>query len=82
MLWSFNQSDIAGYYKLYLKLITFWKSKFPDSIFDANYEKIVSNPEEETKKEAYPHLTRPRQEAAQEDYTEEEACDRATSGGT
>ena len=50
MLWSFNQSDIAGYYKLYLKLITFWKSKFPDSIFDANYEKIVSNPEEETKK--------------------------------
>ena len=39
-----------SYYKLYLKLITFWKSKFPDSIFDANYEKIVSNPEEETKK--------------------------------
>ena len=50
MLWSFDQIDIAKYYNLYLKLINFWKSKFPDSIFDANYEKIVNEPEIEIKK--------------------------------
>ena len=50
MLWSFDQVDIAKYYNLYLKLINFWKSKFPDSIFDANYEKIVNEPETEIKK--------------------------------
>ena len=50
MLWSFDQIDIAKYYNLHLKLINFWKSKFPDSIFDANYEKIVNKPETEIKK--------------------------------
>ena len=50
MLWSFDQTDIAKYYKLYLKLVNFWKSKFSDFIFDINYEKLVLDPENQIKK--------------------------------
>ena len=50
MLWSFDQTDIAKYYKLYLKLMNFWNSKFSDSIFEINYEKLVSDPENQIKK--------------------------------
>ena len=31
-------------------LFNFWKLKSPDSIYEANYESIVSNPEKETRK--------------------------------
>ncbi len=50
MLWSFDQRNIAKYYNLHLKLVNFWKSKFADSIFEANYEAIVNEPEIEVKK--------------------------------
>jgi tetratricopeptide (TPR) repeat protein len=50
MSWSYDQTLIAKYYNLYLKMINFWKSKFNDSIFDANYENIVTSPEPEVKK--------------------------------
>ena len=50
MLWSFDQSNIANYYNHYLSLMNFWKTKFKDSIFDANYEHIVESPEEELKR--------------------------------
>ena len=50
MEWAHDQNDIAQYYNLYLKLISFWKLKSPDSIYEANYESIVSNPEKETRK--------------------------------
>jgi tetratricopeptide (TPR) repeat protein len=50
MLWSFDQSDIANYYNLYLDLMNFWKTKFDESIFDANYEHLVQSPEEQLKK--------------------------------
>ena len=50
MLWSFDQANIAKYYNLHLKLINFWKIKFPEFIFDANYEQIVNQPEVEIKK--------------------------------
>jgi len=50
MLWSFDQSNIANYYNLYLDLMNFWKTKFNDSIFDVNYEHLVQSPEDELKK--------------------------------
>ncbi len=50
MDWSYNQSDIGKYYKLYSKLINFWKQKSPSFIHEAKYENIVNNPEEEIKK--------------------------------
>ena len=30
--------------------MNYWKSKFKDDIFDANYEKIINSPEQEVKK--------------------------------
>jgi len=50
MLWSFDQSNIANYYNLYVNLMNFWKTKFNDSIFDVNYEHLVQSPEDELKK--------------------------------
>ena len=50
MLWSFDQSNIANYYNLYLDLMNFWKTKFNESIFDVNYEHLVHSPEYELKK--------------------------------
>jgi len=50
MLWSFDQSNIANYYNLYLDLMSFWKTKFNESIFDVNYEHLVKSPEDELKK--------------------------------
>jgi len=50
MLWSFDQSNIANYYNLYLDLMNFWKTKFNESIFDVNYEHLVQSPEDELKK--------------------------------
>ena len=50
MLWSFDQSNIANYYNLYLDLMNFWKTKFNESIFDVNYEHLVQSPEDELKR--------------------------------
>ena len=48
--WSYSQKDLGKYYNLYLNLMSFWKSKIGNFIFEANYEKIVNNQEEEIKK--------------------------------
>ena len=50
MLWSFDQSNIANYYNLYLDLMNFWKIKFNESIFDISYENLVQSPEDNLKK--------------------------------
>ena len=50
MSWAYDENSIAKYYNQYLKLMNFWKLKFEDSIFDANYEQIVNSPEKEIKK--------------------------------
>ncbi len=47
---SYNQNDLIKYYKSYLNLMEFWKSKYSDSIFDIKYENLISNSEEEIKK--------------------------------
>ena len=50
MSWAYDQRNIAEQYILYSRLMDYWKSKFKDDIFDANYEKIVNSPEQEVKK--------------------------------
>ena len=50
MNWSNNPRDIANYYNNYDDLMTFWKSKMPGSIFNVEYEKLVTNKNEEIKK--------------------------------
>ena len=50
MYWSYSQSEVAKYYKLYEDLMVFWKNKYPDFICDAEYEKIIEKPEKEIKR--------------------------------
>jgi hypothetical protein len=50
MSWAYDQIEIGKYYNLYRNLMIFWKSKFNDFIYDANYENLVNYPEEEVKK--------------------------------
>jgi tetratricopeptide (TPR) repeat protein len=46
---SYNQKELATYYKLYSNLMNFWLDLFPDSIYEAKYEKIIDNPRYEIK---------------------------------
>jgi len=50
MNWSNSPRDIANYYNIYNELMTFWKSKIPEFIFDVEYEKLVTNKNDEIKK--------------------------------
>ena len=47
---SYNFEDLIEFYKEYLKLTDLWKTKLDDQIYDAVYENIVENPENEIKK--------------------------------
>ena len=44
---SYDQKELNSYYGLYLNLMNFWLDLFPDSIYEANYEKIVNHPQYE-----------------------------------
>ena len=46
---GYNQKELGAYYNLYLDLMNFWKEQFPNSIYDAQYEKIIEDPENEIK---------------------------------
>jgi tetratricopeptide (TPR) repeat protein len=46
---SYDQTELGTYYKLYLDLMNFWKNYAPGLIYDAQYEKIINNSEEEIK---------------------------------
>ncbi|MDC1162908.1 sulfotransferase [Candidatus Pelagibacter sp.] len=47
---GYNQKELGTYYNLYLDLMNFWNEKFPNTIYDAKYEKIIEDPENEIKK--------------------------------
>ncbi len=42
--------DIGHFYKLYEDLINFFRKKFPEIIYDVEYQKLVSNSEIEIRK--------------------------------
>ncbi len=44
---TYSQEDLTEYYKNYQVLMDFWKSNFPDKIFDIQYEDLIKNPEKE-----------------------------------
>ena len=48
--WTYDQKDISNYYNNYNSLMKFWYSKIPEFIHTVEYEKIVSDKEEEIKK--------------------------------
>ncbi len=49
MDFNLSQVDVVKYYKLYLDLMTFWKSKFGENILNINYENFVQDFEKSTK---------------------------------
>jgi hypothetical protein len=48
--WSYDQQYLVKFINLYKNLMSFWHSKIPGYIYDCNYESLVNNPIDETKK--------------------------------
>ena len=48
--WSYNEENLLYFIKNYKLLMNFWKTKFPNKIYDLNYEKLINNPNSEIKK--------------------------------
>ncbi len=46
---SYDLSDLVEFYRLYEKLMEFWKERFPERIFELNYERLTENQEAETR---------------------------------
>jgi tetratricopeptide (TPR) repeat protein len=47
---AYDQIELANYYNLYLDLISFWKQKFYGSYYEIEYENLISNQIDESKK--------------------------------
>ena len=50
MNYTYDFSDLAGFYKIYDDLMKFWIKKFELNIFNLVYENLIENKEAETKK--------------------------------
>ena len=50
MDWTYSQENIVSYIKIYKEIMHFWKTKFPDFIYELSYEQLVNNQEEDSKK--------------------------------
>lgn len=47
---SYDLNDLAKYYKLYKELMNFWQKLYAKDIYNLDYQKLVSNKDEEIKK--------------------------------
>ena len=47
--WTYDVSNIKKYLKIYKEMMSFWKTKFNDKIYEINYEDLVVNQETEIK---------------------------------
>ena len=47
---SYKFENLAKYHSLYFDMMNFWSKKFKDKIYNLDYEKMVTNSEEEIKK--------------------------------
>lgn len=50
MLWAYDQNQIGRFYLAHRKIMAHWEKLFPGDIYEANYERIVNNQEEESRK--------------------------------
>lgn len=48
--WAYDQRDIGRYILSCQKIMTHWKKLFPGEIYEANYERMISDQEGETRK--------------------------------
>jgi len=46
---GYNQKELGTYYNLYLDLMSFWEEKFPNTIYNVQYEEIIEDSENEIK---------------------------------
>ena len=47
---AYDMGALAGFYRLYIELMSFWRERFPESIYDLGYEYLTENQEGETRK--------------------------------
>ena len=47
---TYDQEDLVKFYKYYVELMNFWKSKYSSNIMDVNYEGLISNNRETIEK--------------------------------
>ncbi len=50
LAWAHNLEHIFKYFNIYYKMLSDFKKKFPNFIYELEYEKLVNNPEIESKK--------------------------------
>ena len=50
MSWSFNPNNIVQYFKMYSDLVSFWKKKYTNFIYELNYDNLVINKDDEIRK--------------------------------
>ena len=50
MSWSYDEENIGNYFNQHKKIMEFWKNKIPNSIYEINYEKLINDQKNETKK--------------------------------
>ncbi len=50
MNWSYSQKNILEFVNIYIEMLGFWKKKYGNSIYELDYENLINNKEEETKK--------------------------------
>ncbi|MFT4712118.1 MAG: tetratricopeptide (TPR) repeat protein [Candidatus Azotimanducaceae bacterium] len=49
-LFAYDLEDLAKFYRLYIDLMTFWRERYPDNIYELDYERLTENQEAETRK--------------------------------
>lgn len=49
-LYAYDQRDLAALYDTFIDMIDFWQQRIPDWFYEVQYEELVANPEEETRK--------------------------------
>ena len=49
-LYGYDQKDLAAFYGTFVDMIDFWRDLVPDWFYEVQYEDLVANPEEETRK--------------------------------
>ncbi len=47
--WCYSENDLIQYYKLYLEIISFWNKKFPNFIYEIQYENLIKDSTTEIK---------------------------------
>ncbi len=48
--YSYDFKWAVHYYKMFVRMVDYWRSRVPDWFYEIQYEDLVSNPEEETRK--------------------------------